>query len=219
MAIDGELDYDKIRNAMDKASDALYKKQEDDLEKTKKEQKVSEEKTKQEKKDNLFKWITYAGVIFIAVIIIIIIIFFIVRSFQKSSNNTNYNTNNQPTQLYKPIQQQQQIFKPPYQLFPPNQPQMPQMQPQMPQMPLMQPQMPLMQPQMPVIMPQQPQIQPQPQMQPLLNSSSQPYQINNNTDISSFNFPSTNSSFFNKLDYNTSTYQQPIKRGGRKNKN
>jgi len=200
MAIDGELDYDKIRNAMDKASDALYKKQEDDLEKTKKEQKVSEEKTKQEKKDNLFKWITYAGVIFIAVIIIIIIIFFIVRSFQKSSNNTNYNTNNQPTQLYKPIQQQ--IFKPPYQLFPPNQPQMPQMQPQMP-----------------VIMPQQPQIQPQPQMQPLLNSSSHPYQINNNTDISSFNFPSTNSSFFNKLDYNTSTYQQPIKRGGRKNKN
>ena len=219
MAIDGELDYDKIRNAMDKVSAALYKKEENDLKNTKKEQIDSEEKTKQEKKDNLFKWVTYGAVIFIAVVIIIIIIVLIVTSFQKSSNN---NIQQQP--VFKPIQQQP-VFKP-FQLFPPvQQPQMqPLMQPLMPRMqPQMQPQMPQMQPlmpQKPVIIPQQPQMQPQQQMQQQLNSSSPPYQLNNNnTDISSFNFPSTNASFFNKLDYNSSSYQQPIKRGGRKNKN
>ena len=71
MAIDDtELDYTKIRDAMDLASENLRKKEEKDKLKTKDEQEKSETKTKEEKKNDAFKWIAYGGVIFVGILII-----------------------------------------------------------------------------------------------------------------------------------------------------
>ena len=187
---DKELDYAKIRDAMDLANEKLREKEEKDKKNTIKEQEKSQEQLNKEKKDKIFKWIAYGGIILIAVVIFIIILYLI---FGYSSSPSTV-----------------QNIKPQMQPPPIRQPQMPQMQPP----PMQPPQMPQMQP------PPMPQMQPPPMPQPFQlfpaqQETSMPMQRPTTSSYDqSFSFPSNNSSFFNKFDGLSSTPQQPIKRGG-----
>ena len=176
MPTNDELDYSKIRDAMDFATEQLIKKGKTDELKSKKEQVESKEKIDIEKKNNIFKWIAYSAAIVIGLIIIIVIIIVIIR-MSGSNKSSNNQIQQKPFIPMMPIQQQQP----------------------MPMMPIQQ-QQPI--PMMPI-------------QQPIISSSPSSYQYNNNTNSSSFNFPSNNTSFFNKLD---DTSSLSIKKGGRKNK-
>jgi hypothetical protein len=179
MSTAAELDYAKIRDAMDLASEKLRKKEAEDASKSKKEQETSKEKKDAEKTNKIFKWTAYAAAIIIGIVIIIVIIILVMR--MSSSNSSSNIINEQPPIINKQFNNQ------PYELYPMQQP------PQMPiQMPMQQP------PQMPIQMPMQ-------QQMPMLN---------NNRTTSSFNFPSNDSSFFNKLDTSSSL----VKRGGYRKK-
>ena len=191
MPTNDELDYSKIRDAMDFATEQLIKKGKTDELKSKKEQVESKEKIDIEKKNNIFKWIAYSAAIVIGLIIIIVIIIVIIR-MSGSNKSSNNQIQQKPFIPMMPIQQQKPFI-----------PMMPiQQQQPMPMMPIQQ-QQPI--PMMPI---QQPIISSSP-------SSPSSYQYNNNTNSSSFNFPSNNTSFFNKLD---DTSSLSIKKGGRKNK-
>jgi hypothetical protein len=179
MSTAAELDYAKIRDAMDLATEKLRKKEADDASKSKKEQEKSKEKIDAEKKNKIFKWTAYAAAIIIGIIIIVIIIILVMR--MSSSNSSPNIIKEQPPIINKQFNYQ------PYELYPIQPP---------PQMPI---QMPMQNPQMPIQMPMQ-----NPQM-PMLN---------NNRTTSSFNFPSNDSSFFNKLDTSSSL----VKRGGYRKK-
>ena len=203
MPTNDELDYSKIRDAMDFATEQLIKKGKTDELKSKKEQVESKEKIDIEKKNNIFKWIAYSAAIVIGLIIIIVIIIVIIR-MSGSNKSSNNQIQQKPFIPMMPIQQQKPFI-----------PMMPiqQQKPFIPMMPIQQQQpMPMM-----PIQQQQP-IPMMPIQQPIISSSpSSPssYQYNNNTNSSSFNFPSNNTSFFNKLD---DTSSLSIKKGGRKNK-
>jgi hypothetical protein len=191
MPTNAELDYIKIRDAMDLATEQLRKKEEKDALKSKSEQSDSKEKLDTEKKNKMFKWIAYSAAILIGLIIIIIVIIVIFRMSSSSSSNKlqiKETYNEKPFQLY-------QIQPPPRQNIPVQQPA------PMPIFPVQQ------QAPMPIF-PVQQQQAPMPSSLPLITPSYQ-----NNT--SSFNFPSNNSSFFNKLDNTSSLF---VKKGGRKNK-
>ena len=188
MPTNDELDYSKIRDAMDFATEQLIKKGKTDELKSKKEQVESKEKIDIEKKNNIFKWIAYSAAIVIGLIIIIVIIIVIIR-MSGSNKSSNNQIQQKPFIPMMPIQQQKPFI-----------PMMPiQQQQPMPMMPIQQ-QQPI--PMMPI-------------QQPIISSSPSSYQYNNNTNSSSFNFPSNNTSFFNKLD---DTSSLSIKKGGRKNK-
>jgi hypothetical protein len=200
MPTNAELDYIKIRDAMDLATEQLRKKEEKDALKSKSEQSDSKEKLDTEKKNKMFKWIAYSAAILIGLIIIIIVIIVIVRM---SSSSSSYKPQIKETYNHKPFQLYQ-VQPPPRQNIPVQQP--------APIFPVQQPApMPIFPVQQPAPMPIFPIQQPQtslPSSLPLITPSYQ-----NNT--SSFNFPSNNSSFFNKLDNTSSLF---VKKGGRKNK-
>lgn len=189
MPTNAELDYIKIRDAMDLATEQLRKKEEKDALKSKSEQSDSKEKLDTEKKNKMFKWIAYSAAILIGLIIIIIVIIVIVRM---SSSSSSYKPQIKETYNHKPFQLYQ-VQPPPRQNIPVQQP--------APIFPVQQPAP------MPIFPIQQPQTS-LPSSLPLITPSYQ-----NNT--SSFNFPSNNSSFFNKLDNTSSLF---VKKGGRKNK-
>ena len=204
MPTNDELDYSKIRDAMDFATEQLIKKGKTDELKSKKEQVESKEKIDIEKKNNIFKWIAYSAAIVIGLIIIIVIIIVIIR-MSGSNKSSNNQIQQKPFIPMMPIQQQKPFI-----------PMMPiQQQQPMPMMPIQQqqpmPMMPIQQQQPIPMMP----IPMMPIQQPIISSSPSSYQYNNNTNSSSFNFPSNNTSFFNKLD---DTSSLSIKKGGRKNK-
>ena len=190
---DKELEYSKIRDAMDLATKKLREKEEKEEKEKKekkeavKEQEKSQDQLNKEKKNKTFKWIAYGAVILIAVVIIIIIIYLI---FSFSTSSTKNNISHAPLQ---PVIQQQpiQLAPKPYQLFPPQ----------------------------PVI--QQPVIQQQPyQLFPPQQTTSleRSPQISSPSFNQSLSFPSNDSSFFNKFDESSSLAQQPIRRGGKWNK-
>jgi hypothetical protein len=167
MSTAAELDYAKLRDAMDLANDKLRKK----------EQETSKSKIDSDEKNKRFKWIAYSAAIIIGIVIIIIIIILIMR--MSSSNSSTNIIKQQPPIINKQFNYQ------PYELYPIQQPQIP----------------------IPIQMPMQMPIQ---QQMPMLNNNRTTYP----TTTSSFNFPSNDSSFFNKLDTSSSL----VKRGGYRKK-
>ena len=195
MSTADELDYNKIRDAMDLAIEKLRKKEAEDALKPKKEEETTKDKLDVEKKNKIFKWVAYSAAILIGIIIIGLIIYLIMGA--SSPKTPSPNVINQPV----PIMKNNPNYNP-YDLF--HQP--PPMQP-----PIQAP----MQPPMPLPIQAPIQAPMQPPMQPPIQAPIQAPMPNYNNDSSSFNFPSNDSSFFNKLDTSSSI----IKKGGLKKNN
>ena len=117
---DKELDYAKIRDAMDLATEKLREKEEKDKKNTIKEQEKSQEQLNKEKKDKIFKWIAYGGIILIAVVIFIIILYLIFGYSSSPSTVQNIKPQMQPPPIRQPQMPQMQPppMPQPFQLFP-----------------------------------------------------------------------------------------------------